>query len=61
VDYHNNGHITATHAIARKNHKPGPHEDTYLPLPKSVKFAVGVKLCNAIPAERIMERNYSKI
>ena len=61
VDYHNDGQITATHVTAHTNHKPGQHEDTYLLLPKSVKFAVGVKLSNGISAERIMEGNYNKI
>ena len=47
--------MTATHVTAHTNHTPGPHEDTYLPLPKNIKFAVAVKLSHGIPAERIME------
>ncbi|XP_065920282.1 uncharacterized protein [Dysidea avara] len=55
ADYYNDDHVTATHVTAHTNHTPGPHEDTYLPLPKNIKFAVAVKLSHGIPAERIME------
>jgi len=55
VDHYTDGHVTATHVTAHSNHKPGPHEKTYLPLPNSAKFAVAVKLSNGIPPERIME------
>jgi len=35
--------VTATHTTAHTNHKPGLHEDMYLPLPKSVKFVIAVE------------------
>ena len=55
VDYYIDGHVTVTHITAHTNHQPGHHEDKYLPLPKSVKDEMAIKLSNGIPAERIME------
>ena len=55
VDYYIDGHVTVTHITAYTNHQPGHHEDKYLPLPKSVKDEIAIKLSNGIPAERIME------
>ena len=55
ADYYNDGHVTVTHITAHTNHQPGHHEDMYLPLPKSIKDEIAIKLSNGIPAERIME------
>ena len=55
VDYYNDGHVTVTHITAHTNHQPGHHEDMYLPLPKSIKDEIAIKLSNGISAERIME------
>ena len=55
VDYYEDGHVTAVHVKGHTNHQPGPHEDMYLPLPKSIREEIAIKLSNGIPAERIME------
>ena len=55
VDYYEEGHVTAVHVTGHTNHQPGPHEDMYLPLPKSIREEIAIKLSNGIPAERIME------
>ena len=59
VDYYDDGHVTVTHITAHTNHQPGHHEDMYLPLPKSIKDEIAIKLSNGIPAERIMEGTQS--
>ena len=43
------------------NHQPGPHEDMYLPLPKSIREEIAIKLSSGIPAERIMEGNQNLV
>ena len=55
TDHYTDGHVTATHVTAHTNHQPGPHEETYLPLPNSVKFAVAVKLGNGISPKKVIE------
>ena len=59
VDFYEDGQviITATHVMGHTNHQPGPHEDMYLPLPKSIREEIAIKLSNGIPVERIMEGN----
>ena len=58
VNCYNDGHVTVTHVTAHTNHQPGHHEDMYLPLPKSIKDEIAIKLSNGIPAEKIMEGMY---
>ena len=48
-------HVDVTYVSAHTNHKPGPSEDAYLPLPSSTRQEIALKLANGIPAERIME------
>ena len=37
VDFYEDGHVRATHMTGDSNYQPGPHEDMYLPLPKSIR------------------------
>ena len=37
------------------NHVLGPSEDAYIPLPKSVREEIALKLSRGIPPDRIME------
>lgn len=55
VDIKNDGHVKVTYVSAHTNHKPGPSEDAFLPLPKSVREEIALKLSHGIPPERIME------
>lgn len=55
VDYHEDGHVTVTHVTGHTNHEPGLHEDKYLPLPRSIREEIAIKLSNGIPDDRIME------
>jgi len=43
------------YVTAHTNHQPGPGEDAHLPLPKSIREEIAIKLSNGIPPERIME------
>ena len=61
VDFYKDGHVTATHVTGHTNHQPGPHEDMYLPLPKSIREEIAIKLSSGIPAERIMEGNQNLV
>ena len=61
VNFYKDGHVSATHVMGHTNHQPGPHEDMYLPLPKSYSEEVVIKLSNGIPAERIMEGNQNPL
>ena len=49
------GHVNVTYVTAHTNHKPGPPEDAYLPLPNGTRQEIALKLANGIPPERIME------
>ena len=55
VDYYGDGHVTVMYVTAHTNHQPGPREDAHLPLPKSIREEIAIKLSNGIPPERIME------
>ena len=61
VDFYDDGCVTATHVTRHTKHQPGPHEDMYLPLPKSIREEIAIKLSNGIPAERIMEGNQNPL
>ena len=45
------------YVTAHTNHKSGPSEDAYLPLPRSTREEIAIKLANGIPCERTMEGN----
>lgn len=55
VDYFKDGHLEVIYISAHFGHKLGPSELPYLPLPKSTKQTVALKLSQGIPAERIIE------
>ena len=40
------GHVNVTYVTAHTNHKPGPPEDAYLPLPTSTRQEIALKLAN---------------
>ena len=55
VDVKHNGHVRVTYISAHTNHVLGPSEDAYIPLPKSVREEIALKLSCGIPPDRIME------
>ena len=55
VDYCGDGRVTVTYVTAHTNHQPGQAEDAHLPLPKSVREEIAIKLSSGIPPERVME------
>lgn len=60
VDEFSNGEVKISYITAHTNHQPGPSEDVFLPLPKSVHGEIAIKLNNGISPERVMEV-YTKI
>lgn len=60
VDYCQDGHVTVTHITAHTNHTPGRDEDKYLPIPKTIREEIAIKVSNGIPTERIMDGELSR-
>lgn len=58
VDYFHDGHVTVTHVTAHTNHTPGLDEEKYLPIPKSIREDIAIKINNGIPTERILEGEF---
>ena len=59
VDFCQDGHVIVTHVMAHTNHTPRCDEDKYLPIPKSIREEIAIKVSNGIPTERIMEDEFS--
>ena len=56
VTEYTDGHIEVKYITAHSGHELGAKELAFLPLPKSTKESVAVKVSQGIPAERIQER-----
>lgn len=46
VGFYEDGHVTATHVMGHTNHHPELHENMYLPLAKSIREEIAIRLSN---------------
>ena len=58
VDYFHDGNVTVTHVTAHTNHTPGLDQEKYLPIPKSKREDIAIKINNGTPTERILEGEF---
>lgn len=58
TDQYEDGHIYVKYISAHTGHDLGPQEFKYLPLPKSTKEQVAMKISAGIPPCRILEGTY---
>lgn len=59
VDQLKNGTIAVEYVSAHTGHDLGPEEIKHLPLPKSIKNDVSMKISLGIPSQRILQGRYT--
>ena len=60
VTEYKDGHVEVKYISAHTAHELGTCELRHLPLPRSVKEEIAIKISMGIPSERIMEGQYTK-